>query len=291
MAFQGSAVESANVVGYQTVTLPAQTYAMIGVPFTAAGSSAGISVQDLVATNGLKAAQLATNADKLWYYDPNEAGGYVKLHLFDSTSTAAAAQAMKGKWVTSAKPTDTSWGSGINKVSEKILTPGMGLWLVRADASEPLTLTFSGQVVVAPEGNEVALREGYNMIAGSFSSDFVFNNVAAGVSETDVDWKSLGCVAAQLASNADSIWFYDEGEAGGYAKVHLFDSTSTASAALAMKNHWVTSAKPTDTTWGSGINKVTPKKIPAGRGFWYIRQDSAHGGGATTIKFPQPYSL
>ena len=47
------AVESANVVGYQTITLPAQRYAMIGVPFTAAGSSAGISVQDLIATNGL----------------------------------------------------------------------------------------------------------------------------------------------------------------------------------------------------------------------------------------------
>ena len=285
------AVESANVVGYQTVTLPAQKMAMIGVPFTAAGSSAGISVQELVATNGLTAAQAAGNADCLWYYDPNEAGGYVKLHLFDTTSTAAAAQAMKGKWVTSAKPTDTSWGSGANKVSPKILTPGMGLWLVRKDSSQPLTLTFSGQVVVAPEGNEVALREGMNMVAGSFSTDFVFNNVAAGVGETDVDWKSLGCVAAQAAGNADCIWFYDEGEAGGYAKVHLFDTTSTAAAAQAMKNHWITSAKPTDTSWGSGANKVTPKKIPAGRGFWYIRQDSAHGGGATTIKFPQPYSL
>ena len=291
MAFQGSAVESANVVGYQTVTLPAQTYAMIGVPFTAAGSSAGISVQDLVATNGLTAAQTSANADKLWYYDPNESSGYVQLHLFDTTSTASAAQAMKGKWVTSVKPKDASWGTGANKVCEKILTPGMGLWLVRADASQPLTLTFSGQVVVAPEGNEVALREGYNMIAGSFSADFVFNNVAAGVGETDVDWKSLGCVAAQTSANADRIWFYDQGESSGYVQVHLFDTTSTASAAQAMKNHWVTSVKPADTSWGTAANKVTPKKVPAGRGFWYIRQDSAHGGGATTIKFPQPYSL
>ena len=145
------AVESANVVGYQTITLPAQRYAMIGVPFTAAGNSAGVCVQDLVATNGLKAAQTSANADR--------------------------------------------------------------------------------------------------------------------------------------------IWFYDEGEAGGYAQVHLFDTTSTAAAAQAMKNHWITSAKPTDTSWGTGANKVTPKKIPAGRGFWYIRQDTAHGGGATTIKFPQPYSL
>ena len=284
-------MQSANIVGYNTVTIPAQKMAMIGVPFTAAGDSAGINVQDLVATDGLTAAQTAANADCLWYYDPGEVGGYVKLHLFDTTSTAAAAQAMKGKWVTSAKPTDTSWGTGANKVCNKVLKPGMGLWLVRKDASQPLSLTFSGQVVVAPEGNEVALREGMNMVAGSFSGDFVFNNVAAGVGTTDVDWKALGCVAAQNAANADRIWFYDEGEAGGYAQVHLFDTASTAAAAQAMKNHWITSAKPIDTSWGSGANKVTPKKIPAGRGFWYIRQSAANGGGATTIKFPQPYSL
>jgi len=283
------AVESANVVGYQTVTLKAQRFAMIGIPFTGVFSSEGINVQDLVATNGLTAALTAANSDQLWYYDPNEAGGYVTLFLYNSTATTSAAQLRKGKWLCSAKPADSTWGTAGNAVSTKVLTPGMGLWLVRKNYSEPLTLTFSGQVVVGEEGaKEIAIREGYNMIAGSFSTDFALNNVASGAGETDVDWLGKGCVGGMTAANSDQIWFYDDDETGGYVTTYLYNSTATASAAVARKNHWLTSAKPTDTTWGTAGNVITPKKIPAGRGFWYIRKA---GAGSFTLKLDQPYTL
>jgi len=283
------AVESANVVGYNTVTLKAQKMAMIGVPFEGVGTAGGISVQDLVATNGLTAAAAVANADQLWYYDPNEAGGYIKLYLYDSTLTSSAALQRKGKWLCAAKPTDTSWGTAGNAVSTKILTPGMGLWLVRKDASTPLTLTFAGSVVVSEAGTkDIAIREGMNMIAGSFTTDFALNNVASGASETDVDWLKKGCVGAAAIANADQIWFYDADESGGYVKTFLYDSTLTSSAAVQRKNHWLTGAKPTDTTWGTAGNAITPKKIPAGRGFWYIRKS---GAGAFTLTLDQPYTL
>ncbi len=261
---------------------------MIGIPFTGVGAE-GISVQDLVATNGLTAAASVANADQLWYYDPNEAGGYVQLYLYDSTLTSSAAMQRKGKWLTAAKPKDTSWGTAGNTVSTKMLTPGMGLWLVRKTFDQPLTLTMSGQVVVSNEGTkDIPIREGYNMIAGSFSTDFALNNVASGAGETDVNWLAKGCVGAAAVGGADQIWFYDEDEAGGYVQTYLYNSTLTNSAAQQRKNHWLTAAKPTDSTWGTAGNAITPKKIPAGRGFWYIRKS---GAGSFTLTLDQPYTL
>ena len=287
MAFQGLAVESANVVGYQTVTLKAQRYAMIGVPFDGVGAAGGISVQELISTNGLTAAASISNADQLWYYDPNETGGYVKLYLFDSTATSSAVQARKGKWLVSGSPKDTSWGSN-GQISTKVLTPGMGLWFIRKNFDAPVSIMFSGEVVVSEEGaKDIAIREGYNMIAGSFTSDFALNNVASGAGTTDVDWKSKGCCAGASVSNADQIWFYDEDETGGYVKTYLYDSTATSTAVQARKNHWLVSGSPKDTEWGSN-GTVSTKKIPAGRGFWYIRKA---GEGAFTLKLDQPYTF
>ena len=282
----GDGIESQNTVGYTTVTLKAQRYAMIGIPFTGIGSE-GISIQDLVATNGLTAAAAIANADQLWYYDPNETGGYVKLYLFNSTATSSAVQARKGKWLVSGSPKDTTWGTN-GQVSSKVLTPGMGLWFIRKDYTEPLTLTLTGQVVASEEGTkDIAIREGYNMIAGSFSTDFALNNVASGAGETDVDWLAKGCVGAAAIANADQIWFYDAEETGEYVKTYLYNSTATSSAVVARKNHWLVSGSPKDASWGSNAT-ISTKKIPAGRGFWYIRKS---GAGSFTLTLDQPYSL
>lgn len=277
------------MVGYQTVTLKAHKMAMIGVPFTDVSSSAGISVQELVSTNGLTGAAGAANADQLWYYDPNENSGYIQLFLYDSTLTTPAALQRKGKWLCAVKPTDTSWGTGVNQISGKVLSPGMGLWLVRKDSSTPLTLTFSGQVVVSESGTkDIAIREGMNMVAGSFSTDLPLNVVASGSGETDTDWLGKGCVGGAGAAQADQIWFYDADENSGYIQTYLYNSTLTSPAAIQRKNHWLLAVKPTDTTWGTGVNQLCPKAIPAGRGFWYVRKS---GEGAFTLTLDQPYTI
>ncbi len=262
---------------------------MIGVPFDGVGTAGGISVQDLVSTNGLTASTGAANADQLWYYDPNENSGYIQLFLYDSTLTSSAAQQRKGKWLCAVKPKDATWGSGVNQVSGKVLTPGMGLWFIRKNFDAPSTLTFAGNVVVSEAGTkDIAIREGYNMIAGSFTSDLPLNVVASGAGETDTDWLSKGCVGGAGAAQADQIWFYDEDENSGYIQTYLYNSTLTSTAALQRKNHWLLSVKPTDSTWGTAGNAITPKKIPAGRGFWYVRKT---GAGPFTLTLDQPYTL
>ena len=71
-------------------------------------------------------------------------------------------------------------------------------------------------------------------------------------------------------------------------KTYLYNSALTSSAALQRKYHWLTATKPADASWGTAGNAVTPKKILAGRGFWYIRKADA---GAFTLTFDQPYTF
>ena len=283
-------IESANTVGYATVTIPAQAMTMIGVQFADVDGTTAINVQDLFKDplgQGLTGAAAAGNADQLMYWDPAEAGSYISLYLYDSTLTSPAAMQRKNKWLLAAKATDTTWGSGANQVSAKTLTSGMGLWLKRKTYASPLTLTMSGGAVNAAEGRSITVREGMTMISGGFSTGFAPNPDIAGVGEA-IDWIDKGCVAAMAAGNADQLMFWDPTEAGSYITLYLYNSTLTSSAAMQRKNKWLLAAKATDTSWGTGANQPSPKVIPMGRGIWYRRKA---GEGSLTFTLPQPYSL
>ena len=249
-----------------------------------------IKMQDLFKDplgQGLTGAATAANADQLMYWDPNEQGSYITLYLYNSTLTSTAAQARKNKWLTASKPTDTSWGTAVNSISEKALTSGMGLWLSRKNYSSPITLTMAGGAVKATEGRSITVREGFTMISGGFSTGFAPNPDVAGVGEA-IDWLTKGCVGAATAANADQLLFWDPNEQGSYVTLYLYNSTLTSTAAQARKNKWLTASKPTDTSWGTAVNSISSKVIPMGRGVWYSRKA---GAGPLTFTLPQPYSL
>ena len=282
------AVESANIVGYTTVTIPAQQYTMIGVQFDGLDGE-GISVQDLFQNplgQGIVGAanpNLAANSVRLQYWDPAESGHYVTLYLNNSTQAARSNQ-----WCLAAAPADTSWGTARNVASTKRLTSGMGLWLIRPEGTydQPLTLTMAGQVVIAQSGRTYVCREGYTMISGGFTTGFAPNPDVAGVGDA-IDWLSKGFVGAanpNLAANADRIQFWDPTESGKYVTLYL----NNASAQPTRYNKWCLVNAANDTSWGSARNVATPKVIPEGRGFWLIRPS---GSGELTFTLPQPYTL
>ena len=283
-------ITSANTVGYATVTIPAQAMTMIGVQFADVDGTTAISIQDLFKDplgQGLTGAAAAGNADQLMYWDPGEASSYITLFLYDSTLTSTAAQARKNKWLTSTKPTDTSWGTAASQVSPKALTSGMGLWLSRKTFGAPITLNMAGGAVKATEGRSITVREGLTMISGGFSTGFAPNPDVAGTGDA-IDWLTKGCVGAATAANADQLMFWDPNEASSYITLFLYNSTLTSTAAQARKNKWLTSTKPTDTSWGTAASTPSPKVIPMGRGIWYRRKA---GEGSLTFTLPQPYSL
>ena len=260
---------------------------MIGVMYEDVAGGA-ISVQELFHDplgQGLTGGAGAANADQLMYWDTNEDGNYVTLYLYSSTATTSAAMSRKNKWICSTAPKDSSWGTR-NNVSIKTLTSGMGLWLKRLNYADSITLTMAGSAVVADEGRNITIREGFNMISGGFSADFVPNPDVAGVGDA-IDWLGKGCAGGGGAANADQLMFWDTNEDGNYVTLYLYSSTATSSAVMARKNKWLCSTAPKDTSWGTRNNPST-KIIPAGRGIWYKRLS---GAGAFTLNLDQPYSL
>ena len=274
-------------MGYQEVVIPAQQFTMIGVMFEDINGGA-ISVQDLIPDplgQGLTGGATAANADQLMYWDTNEDGGYVTLYLYSNTGTSSAILARKNKWLCSANQKDTSWGTRANP-STKTLTSGMGFWLKRLNYAMPITLTMSGAAVVAADGRNITIKEGFNMICGGFTSNFAPNPDVAGTGNA-IDWLGKGCIGAATAANADQLMFWDTNEDGSYVTLYLYSNTGTSSAILARKNKWLCSANQKDTSWGTRANP-TPKEIPAGRGIWYKR---LAGAGPFTLSLDSPYSL
>ena len=278
-------VSSANVVGYNTLTLPAQEYVMVGVQFNSVGAE-GLDIQDLFPNpleqgfTGVTSPNSAGAAYQLQYWDPEDPNKYVKLFL--STSTSGDRY---GKWCLAAAPRDTSWGSGKNAISSKKLTSGMGLWLIRPDGqyATEKTVTLSGQVVIAQSGRSYTVRGdgGYTMISGGFTTDFDLNGIG-------YDWLGngfIGVTSPNSAGAADQIQYWNPSTETANKYVKLFLSTSTSGG---RNNKWCLAAAPTDTSWGSSKNAICNKAIPAGRGFWLIRPNGAPD---LTFTLPQPYSL
>ena len=276
-------------MGYQQVVIPAQQFTMIGVMY-ADMTNGAISVQELFHDplgQGLTGSTAAAGADQLMYWDTTEANNYVVLYLNSNTGTTSALIARHNKWCCTRKQNDTSWGTSAVNASTKTLTSGMGLWLKRLNYAEPITLTMAGSAVVAEGGRNITIKEGFNMISGGFSCDFVPNPDTAGTGDA-IDWLSKGCAGAATAGNADQLMFWDTNETGNYVTLFLYSNTGTSSAIRARHNHWLCKAAPTDTTWGVKANDPSPKSIPAGRGVWYKR---LAGKGTFTLNLDQPYSL
>ena len=262
---------------------------MIGVMFADLTNGA-ISVQELFPDplgQGLTGAATQANADQLMYWDPTEDGNYVTLYLNSNTGTTTVLLNRKNKWCTTRSQKDTTWGTANNIPSTKTLISGMGLWLKRKTYAAPITLTMSGGSVVAGEGRNLLIKEGYNMISGGFTAPFVPNPDTAGTGDA-IDWLGKGCVGAAGQASADKLMFWDTTEDGSYVTLYLNSNTGTTSVMLNRKNHWCTTRIQKDTTWGTANNVPSPKVIPAGRGVWYNR---LAGAGSFTLNLDQPYSL
>ena len=274
-------IESANVVGYSTVTFAAgDRYVICGIPFDNTADPEGLSIQDLVPdplNNGWTGGSSANNADAIQFWAN---GKYVTLHLFNTTATTSAALARKGKWINpgASMLPDASWGTGSQPSALK-LKPGMSFWIRRAPGTETeaKTLTLSGQVVTSSANATHTVVEGYNLFTSGYTGGFPLNNGY-------IDWMQLGAVGGSSANNADSIQFWANGK---YVTLYLFNSTATTTAALARKGKWINpgASMLPDASWGTGSQPST-KVVQPGEGFWY-----RHRGSGFSFTETKPYDL
>ncbi len=297
VAASAFAVESANVVGYTTVSFQdGQQYQLVGIGFESVenrenGENLGIPVQDLFPDpigQGFIAGVNAANADRLQFW--RESGSYFELYLNSNTVNNATFKARVNKWCNNGNPPDASWGAA-NNASSKALTPGMAFWIRRHKGTDaaPIvrgsqTFTISGQVVVSdPVNREISAQ--YTLLSSAFSGAFVPNPDVAGTGEA-IDWIGLGAHAGVNAANADRLQFWRD--SGSYFELYLNSNTVNNATFKARVNKWCNNGNPPDASWGAA-NNASSKKVEPGVGFWYRRYNAEES--AWQLPQAQPYTL
>ena len=129
------------------------------------------------------------------------------------------------------------------------------------------------------------ITTGYNLIAGSFSSPFVPNPDKATKEDgttpygAKIDWLTKGCKGGTAGGSADRLEFWN---GSGYTSLYLYSGTDSAK-----QGYWINPARVPDSSWGTR-GQPTKVKIPAGTGFWYVRQEAE---GELNLTIDQPYTL
>ena len=254
----GFAIESSNIVGYNTVTLQ-PGYNMLSVSFKNVENNAeGIAVDDIFPGGGvassLQAGTGAGSADKIMIYTNDGIGGgdYSTYFLYKAAKSSA-----KDYW----------WVNSSLNLSGLKFKNGDSFWFYRR-GSTSVTATVSGEVELTAATN-VTLQTGYNMIGNYFPTGLVLNDDIY----TASFWQTSGAAAGTGAGAADKILVYtNDGVGGGdYATYFLYKAAKT-------------SAK--DYTWvNSSLNQVTTPVSNPGQGVWYY-----HRGTGMTLPLHMPAS-
>jgi hypothetical protein len=228
-------VTSANVVGYQTITLT-NGYNMIACNFDGVAGADGMTFDQLIpgTTAGLTKGALAANADNIMVFNP-ATKGYTTYFLYYST---------KANTVNNYK-----WVSGPATPSSVKLASGDAFWYnARTNVSIQVPATFLGQVP-NESAKSFSITNGYNMLSCKFAADWDPNTNGT------TFWQGTPAIKGALAASADNIMVFNP-VTKGYTTYFLYYST---------KANTVNNYK-----WVSGPATVAPANfVKTGQGVWY----------------------
>ena len=234
-------VQSANIVGYQQITLT-QQYTILGINFTAVDGS-DLSIQDAVPyVEGMTKAAVVNNADQIQVQ--NAAGTYDTYFMSNGYNAKGNAVAgLDGKWSAGGKAA----------VSTATLAPGTAFWFIRKDATSPITINIAGGVSMIAS-NSKGIDGNYKLIANPYPTDLPLNDGIPYVA---------GMTKAAVVNNADQIQI--QNAAGTYDTYFMSNGYNAKGNAVA----------GLDGKWSQGGKAaVTTAAIPAGAGAWFVRKGS-----------------
>ena len=247
-------VQSANIVGYQQITLD-QKYTILGINFTAVDGS-NISLQDAVPyATGMTKANVDSAADQIQIQ--NAAGTYDIYYLSNGYNAKGnAVSGLDGKWA----------AAGKYVVSDATLAPGTAFWFVRKDATSPITINIAGGVSMIAS-NSKGIDGTYKLIANPYPTALPLNDgipYVAGMTKANVD------------SAADQIQI--QNAAGTYDIYYLSNGyNAKGNAVSGLDGKWA----------AAGKYVVADASIPAGKGAWFVRKGSTD----FDITIARPYTI
>ena len=249
-AMVGFSVESANIVGYQTLTIK-PGWNMLAVNFKDVNNTDGILLNDLFlgtgdeATCPFHADGNVNTADNIQIFNA-DTQGYTTYFLYYTTKTTSSLVARKYRW-----------NEG-NAVTTKRIHNGDSMWFLSRSASD-VQMNISGEVELAAVSN-ITIKTGWNMIGSFFPDGWKVNDDATGY--TQEFWEHSGAHADGNVNTADNIQVFNAATQG-YTTYFLYYTTKTTSSLVARKYRW-----------NVGNSAVEGSVMEPGQGAWYLHRGS-----------------
>ena len=250
----GFSLESANVVGYNTVNITKE-YTLLSIAFDEVDGSA-IDIQKAFPYGeGMTKGLTVSEGDNIQIMTDD--GGYETYFLSNGKYGKGGSsynEALDGKWSL----------MGQNAVADRKLSAGTTFWyLARAGKTTPFTLTVAGQVGTS-ESETYTINKQYTLIGCPYPCEVAING---GIEVT-------GATTGLTVSEGDNIQIMTDD--GGYDTYFLSNGKygkggSSYNEAL-------------DGKWSlMGQNAATEDKFPVGKGAWYLSRSKTG-----TVKFINP---
>ena len=254
-------IASANVVGYNTVTIY-PGWNMFSVNFKDPSNVNGIAVQDLfpgeaMAAKGAATGNSATTADSIQVYDSANAT-YSDIYVLYYT-TKGSNTSRNYKWVKS------------NAVSDARFINGQTFWY-KSLSADSFEVAISGEVDLTAEKG-VTINPGWNMLGNPFAANFNPNALGTEYWKNQID--AGGAKGGNSATTADSIQIYDS-SVGSYSDIYVLYYT-TKGTNTSRNYKWVK---------GTTVPDGSADFLAPGKGSWYKCL-----GNGFTLTIPRPYSL
>ena len=254
-------ISSANVVGYNTVTIY-PGWNMFSVNFKDPANQNGIAVQELfpgeaMAAKGAATGNSATTADSIQVYDA-ASSTYSDIYVLYYT-TKGSNTSRNYKWVKD------------GAISSSTFKNGQTFWY-KSLASEAYTATISGEVDLTAE-KDVTIYPGWNMLGNPFAANFNPNALGTEYWKAKID--AGGAKGGNSGTTADSIQIYDS-SAGTYSDIYVLYYT-TKGTNTSRNYKWVKDGT---------IPEGSADFLVPGKGSWYKCL-----GNGFTLTIPRPYSL
>ncbi len=247
-------VQSANIVGYQQITLD-QQYTILGVNFTAVDGTA-LSIQDAFPyVAGMTKGNSIATADQIQIQ--NAAGGYDTYYMSNGKNGKGnTVSGLEGKWA----------ASGKYVVAEATLPIGTAFWFIRKDTTSPLTINIAGGISLLAS-NSKGIDGTYKLIANPYPAALVLNDGIPYVA---------GMTKGNSIATADQIQI--QNAAGGYDTYYMSNGKNgKGNTVSGLEGKWA----------ASGKYVVAEATIPAGKGAWFIRK----GDTDFNLTITRPFNL
>ena len=229
------AIESANVVGYNTVTIDKQ-WTILAVNFTKTDGSNYTINEAFPYVEGMTQGAMGA-ADEIQIQ--NAAGGYDTYYMANGRVGKNTIAAIVGKWVKN--------GTSVAATAE--MAPGTAFWYKAQNFATPFNVTVAGGVVT-DASKKLTVKATWTHIANPYPVPLNLNE-----SIGYVEGMTQGAMGA-----GDEIQI--QNSEGGYDTYYMANGRVGKNTITAIVGKWVK----------NGTSVAADAAIPVGKGAWYKRQ-------------------